>query len=245
MDIIVITDFDNFFPKPMSEYSAAVLETFFLDVINVCLNDNVNVTGITIRLYGGWYQGNAYSQKASQLQVTLQSMSIFPVIKKGQYIGGCISLAEQQYGVTQTWYNTFQEKRGIQKVTVDWTHIGTGCSQTSPNCPVKVLQNFIKNKSHQCPHAGCGTIQSEVFIRREQKMVDTMMACDIITYCAEENIAAIYAISDDTDLFPAIAISKIKNPTKSITVLMKNTQKYNQYQSVLSQFGANVKLLLL
>lgn len=245
MDVVVITDFDNFFPLQMSEYSATTLETFFLDVINICLNDKENVTNITIRLYGGWYQGNVYSQKASQLQVILQSINIFPIIKDSKCIEGSISLAEQQYGIAQTWYNTFQEKRGIQKVKVDWTHTGAGCTHTSPNCPVKVLHNFIKNRSHQCSTSGCSTIQTDVFFRREQKMVDTMMACDIITYCAEEDIAAIYIISDDTDLFPAIAISKTKNPTKKITVLMKNQQLYAQYDSILTQFSANVKLLSL
>lgn len=227
----------------MSKYSEELLKSFFMDVINNCLNDNVNVSCITIRLYGGWYQGNAYSQKASQLQVALQSMNIFPFIDGEQRIEGSISLAEQQYGIAQTWYNTYQEKRGIQNVKIDWAHTGEGCSHTSPSCPIKMLHNFIKDKRYQCPTSGCGIISSEIFYRREQKMVDTMMTCDIITYCAEEDISAIYIISDDTDLFPAIAISKTKNPTKNITLLIKNLQMKDQYQSILAQFSTNVKLL--
>ena len=245
MDIIIVTDFDNYFPKPMSEYPQTFIESFFLDVINTCISEQESIENIIIRLYGGWYQGNVYSQKASELQVKLQPINFFPILRNGSRINGCVEMAEQQYGIEQIWYNTYQEKRGIQKVKIDWTQTGNGCTRSSSNCPVKVLHNFIKTRSHHCPTTSCRIIQEDVFIRREQKMVDTMMTCDIITYCAEENVGAIYVISDDIDLFPALAISKTKNPDKVVTVMMKNANLLTQYQTILSPFNINVKLVTL
>lgn len=243
MDIIIVIDFDNYFPKQMSEYPHTLIESFFMDVINTCISDQKNIENIIIRLYGGWYHGNVYSQKASELQVKLQPINLFPILKDGNRINGNVELAEQQFGIGRIWYNTYQEKRGIQKVKIDWTQISDGCTRSSAHCPVKILQSFTKHKSHCCPTSGCTTINEDVFVRKEQKMVDTMMTCDIITYSAEENVGAIYVISDDTDMFPAVAISKTKNPDKSINIIMKNAQLLCQYQTILSPFNINIKLI--
>lgn len=244
MDIIIVTDFDNYFPKQMSEYPQTFIESFFLDIINTCVSEQEGIENIIIRLYGGWYQGNVYSQKASELQVKLQPMNIFPILRNGGRINGTIEMAEQQYGIDHIWYNTYQEKRGIQKVKIDWTQTSSGCTRSS-SCPVKVLHNFIKNRTHHCSTSNCSTVQENVFIRREQKMVDTMMTCDIISYCAEENVGAVYVISDDIDLFPALAISKTKNPSKSLNVMMKNAHLLSQYRTILSPYNINVKLVTL
>lgn len=123
MKSVVIVDFDNFFPRQMSEYPAERLESFFNAIISDIINNNKDISEIIIRLYGGWYQGNGYSKKASELQATLQGISLFPIIINNVRIIGSLEMAEQMYGVNHTWTNTFQEKAGIQKVKIDWTSV--------------------------------------------------------------------------------------------------------------------------
>ena len=243
MKSVVIVDFDNYFPKQMSEYPAERLETFFNLIISDILTNNSEISEIIIRLYGGWYQGNVYSRKASELQATLQGISLFPFTYNTSRIVGLIVMAEQMYGVNHIWTNTFQEKAGIQKVKIDWTRTGANCTHSAPKCPVKILSNFIKNSSHQCSNTGCGTIQSDVFFRREQKIVDTMMTCDVLSFSEENDVTSIYIISDDIDLFPSIALSKAKNADTNIIMVIKNRRLLGQYQNILSTFNAEAKIL--
>lgn len=243
MKSVVIVDFDNFFPRQMSEYPAERLESFFNAIISDIINNNKDISEIIIRLYGGWYQGNGYSKKASELQATLQGISLFPIIINNVRIIGSLEMAEQMYGVNHTWTNTFQEKAGIQKVKIDWTRTGDSCTHSAPTCPVKILSNFIKNSSHQCSNIGCSTIHSNVFFRREQKIVDTMMTCDVLSFSEESDVNTIYIISDDIDLFPSIALSKAKNSETKIIMAIKNQRLLSQYQSILSIFNAEAKIL--
>lgn len=243
MKSVVIVDFDNYFPGQMSEYPAERLETFFNSIISDILTNNTEISEIIIRLYGGWYQGNVYSRKASELQATLQGISLFPIITNNGRIVGSLEMAEQMYGVNHIWTNTFQEKAGIQKVKIDWTRTGAACTHSAPSCPVKILSNFIKNSNHHCSNTGCGTIQSNVFFRREQKIVDTMMTCDVLSFSEESDVNIIYIISDDIDLFPSIALSKAKNAETKIIMVIKNQLLLGQYQSILSTFNAEAKII--
>lgn len=244
MRTIVIVDFDNFFPQQMSEYNSTQLETFFNLRIQEILAVHPETERIDIRLYGGWYKNNGYSNKASELQTILQSISIFPLlIENNKKVDGVIELAEHMNGVPYVWTNTFQEKAGLQKVRIDWTKTGESCTHASPSCPVKILSNFIRNRNHQCSNSGCSTIHSDVFFRREQKMIDTMMTCDIMSFSEESDVNSIYIISDDTDLFPAIALSRTKNPETGIVMGIKNSQSLSYYRSILNQFNAETKLL--
>lgn len=242
MIVVAIVDFDNYFPKQIGDYPETYLQSFFTYVIDKIISEKYNVERIIIRLYGGWYKECRYTQKASQLQIKLQSISIFPIIVANKRIDGTIEMAEQQYGVNHTWYNTFQEKAGLQKVKINWEKTSEHCTHKAPSCPVKVMTNFMKDRKHQCSTQGCGTIQEEVFFRREQKMVDTMMTCDIITYSAEKDIGSLYIYSDDIDLFPAIAICNAKYPGTLISLVMKNRKMLDEYRNILSDFNTNVTL---
>ena len=197
-----------------------------------------------IRLYGGWYQGNVYTQKASLLATYLQQIDIFPIITNTGKVDGSVAIAEQQYGLDFVWYNTFQKKAGLQKVLIDHTKESQICSSNSGQCPVRILQKFIKNKERLCNNNGCTTKHQEILYRKEQKMIDTMMTCDVITYSSEPTVKAIYIASDDVDLFPCIAISKVRNVDKEITLLMKNGLQEPLYSNILSNCNAKVKTLI-
>lgn len=174
----------------------------------------------------------------------MQQIDIFPIITNIGKVDGSIAIAEQQYGLDFVWYNTFQKKAGLQKVLIDHTKESQICSSNSGQCPVRILQKFIKNKERLCNNNGCTTKHQEILYRKEQKMIDTMMTCDVITYSSEPTVKAIYIASDDVDLFPCIAISKVRNVDKEITLLMKNGLQEPLYSNILSNCNAKVKTLI-
>ena len=180
--IVIIVDFDNYFPGQLQNYTIQELESFFTKIINLIFSEHNDTHNIIIRLYGGWYQENVYTQKASLLATYLQQIDIFPIITDTGKVDGSVAIAEQQYGLDFVWYNTFQKKAGLQKVLIDHTKESQICSSNSEQCPVRILQKFIKNKERLCNNNGCNTKHQEILYRKEQKMVDTMMTCDVITY---------------------------------------------------------------
>lgn len=242
--VVVIVDFDNYFPGQLQNYTIQELESFFTKIINVIFSEHNDTNNICIRLYGGWYQEYVYTQKASLLATYLQQINIFPIIINSRKIDGSIVIAEQQFGLDFVWYNTFQKKAGLQKVLIDHSKESQTCSSNSGLCPVRILQKFIKNKERPCNNVGCTTKHQEILYRKEQKMVDTMMTCDVITYSSEPTIKAIYIASDDVDLFPCIAISKVRHSDKEITLLMKNGMQEPLYSNILSNCNAKVKTLI-
>lgn len=240
---VVIVDFDNFFPKNMNDYSIEEVDAFFSNVVDLILQQRPKVSFVNFRLYGGWYKGVSFTQKASALSSMLAYVDVFPIIIGDEKVDGTIDMIYSQYGLDDfVWYDTFREKAGLQKFRIDRSKMGIHCASNESVCAVKILDKFVR-KQKMCQNIGCTTIQQEVFVRREQKMIDTMMACDVIALSDEKDISAMYIVSDDIDIFPSIALCKKWNPKIELTLIIKNNLSQPQYSSVLSNFDTKVVLL--
>ena len=241
---IVIIDFNNCFRGSIMNITQEQYKNLFTNVIEEILQKNGNnISEILVRLYGGWYQNHNLTNVASDVQTKVQQIDLFPIIKDKKKYDGCIEVVSTQYGLSEVWYNTLQEKAGIPRLRIDEEHQDIGCEQRKEICPVHILQKFLQKKATICRNPGCKTEHSKVFYRREQKMIDTMMTCDIITYSAEEDVAALYIVSDDIDLFPGIAISKFKNNSIDMNLFVRTTQTKLTYQQILSTYNINIKSL--
>ena len=56
---------------------------------------------------------------------------------------------------------------------------------------------------------------------------------------------SVYVVSDDIDLFPGIAISKVMNNNKDIHLLVSSTQIKEKYSNLLNHFNIDVQKYLL
>ncbi|MFK2205580.1 hypothetical protein ACIXJQ_02080 [Bacteroides fragilis] len=72
------------------------------------------------------------------------------------------------------------------------------------------------------------TKHSDIFFQREQKMVDTMIACDLLSYCEESSTNCLYLISDDMDHFPALALCHKKKGGASYICRNKKCTKHSK-----------------
>ena len=122
---------------------------------------------------------------------------------------------------------------------------GQSCTRNESSCPVHILKKFLNTKRTICQTEGCRTIHQQVFYRREQKMVDTMMTCDTLTYASDPEVNSVYVVSDDIDLFPGIAISKVMNAGKDIHLLVSSDQTRERYMATLNHFHIDVQKYLL
>ena len=76
---VVIIDFDNYFQKDINEYSKEQIESLFLKIIDY-ISINNDVMQINFLLYGGWYQDDDLTNRASVVFQKISNIDIFPHI---------------------------------------------------------------------------------------------------------------------------------------------------------------------
>jgi uncharacterized LabA/DUF88 family protein len=249
MKYIFFIDFDNWFTKrDLSLYSAQQLQFEFKEIIETSVDISLlnNSDEIELRLYSGWYQESLLTQKASILLEKMPLIKLFPIItSKRIIIKGNIILVDTLAQVPKyVWRNTLKEKKGLSYVRVNNDKLNETCFGNKENCPPQILKRISKNKKHSCRVDGCDSLNSDLFVKTEQKMVDTMIACDIITYSMEHDVGKIVVVSDDIDHFPALAVAsqnKLRFETNCVfEVLIKNSRSQSSYQTIMSNFSINI-----
>lgn len=242
----ILVDFDNIFPRPINEYTTDIIKQVLSFSVNSLKGNMPDVNRFIIRLYGGWYEDNSFTPRASNISSMLPVLNaFFPILSPPKtIIQGNIELATQLYGHSFVWYNTYREHAGIPKLRIDHSALGIQCNSNANTCPVKILKKFTEKKQRVCDTAGCTTIHSSVFFQKTQKYVDTMIACDIINMSLDDEIIGVYVLSDDVDHFPAFAVAHDINTTKAkLGLFITNDQNINNYSSLLNSFEVDVTLI--
>lgn len=247
MKYIFLVDFDNWFiKKDLNQYTEEEIEYQFKEIIDASINFNslTSSSYIEIRLYGGWYQDDRLTNKASILLGFLSSFNFFPIIKNNNIIRGKIEVVDTLINVPNyQWRNTLKEKSGMSYIKINNEKLNETCSQNKTNCPPHILKRIAKKKTHMCAVDGCDSLNNDLFIKTEQKMVDTMIACDLISYSMEDDIFKIIIVSDDVDFFPALAVASHNNTRFNknclFEVLIKNSRLKLNYKNILSNFSVN------
>lgn len=245
-NIGIIVDFDNIFPHSINQYSVEDIQRVLSFTIDSIRQKTPEIDRFIVRLYGGWFENNNLTPRASSISSMLPTLnSFFPIlIQPKTIIHGNIELATQLYGHEYVWYNTYKEHAGLPKLRIDHSVLGSKCNSNPNTCPVKILKKFVDSKNRVCNMDGCTTIHSSVFFQRTQKYVDTMIACDIISMGTDDDFVGIYVLSDDVDHFPAFAVTHDLNKTEAkLGVFMTNTQNLDQYSSLLAPFEIDVTLI--
>lgn len=237
--VAVLIDFDNAFQRPINLYTNADFQRTITFVVNKAKATIPDVELFIFRLYGGWYEQNSLTAKASAVSAMLPDMNMmFPIIDQpSRLIHGRVELATQLYGHSFVWYNSYREHYGLHSLRVNTSAMSEKCAEKENTCPVKILKKFTGKKSRICHHDGCNTIHSNVFYERTQKYVDTMMTCDIITLASEDEVAGIYVMSEDEDLFPAFAVAHDLNGTEAkLGLILRSDSQVTNYTALLSPF---------
>jgi len=242
--VAILIDFDNAFQRPMNCYTNADFQRTIDFAINTARSAIADVEKIVVRLYGGWYQDNSLTARASAVSSLLPELDrLFPIIEQqpSRLIHGSVELATQLYGHSFVWYNSYREHYGLHKLRVNTSVMGEKCAENNDTCPVKILKKFTEKKSRICHHEGCSTVHSKVFFERAQKYVDTMMTCDIITLGSDEEVVGIYVMSEDVDLFPAFAVAHDLNETEAkLGLILRSVSQLEHYMALLSPFDIAV-----
>ena len=157
-----------------------------------------------VRLYGGWYEDQVMTSRAQEVSVSMQDE--FPAIIRVNTIENniCIIKAVAQLALSlleepnHHLFSTYRRKGKPNNIRVE-TPQSIGC--VNGGCLLPYAKNLLK--TGRCTTAGCLIDCDSLVYRHEQKIVDTMLACDLL-YLGRQNYDQLLIVSDDDDFLPPI-----------------------------------------
>lgn len=162
-----------------------------------------------IRLYGGWYEGNVMTTLSQKVSANIQSE--FPSVIRLPSLAGnpCMLTATAELAMSlleepaHHLFNTYRRKGRPNNVRVSRPE-DVGCCES--DCPLSAARKLLA--TGKCPNTNCSTT-GDLIYRHEQKIVDTMLTCDLI-YLAQQPYDYLLVISNDDDFLPPIRTALLR-----------------------------------
>jgi uncharacterized LabA/DUF88 family protein len=167
---------------------------------------------VRVRLYGGWYQGDALSTLAQQLSAEIAGAFPKPMelLADGKRLRlrVIVELARSLLvDPARDLFHTFRP-RGLPGGLRCATPPFEGCANVHA-CPIRPLHELLEFRI--CPTGGCEVRAKDVLDRAEQKLVDTMITTDLVQLALEGERLAI--VSSDDDMWPGIRMALSRGHT--------------------------------
>lgn len=211
---VALVDLDNWHEADAERSIDLTLREVIPEVTARLLEVAPRTAFISVRLYGGWTERGALSQDASMVAAHIADVDPFPIPAGSHLVHGEIHLATTLSmcpGVELG--DLFRTRQGPPRLRLANRPRPAGCAD-SDGCAAKALQKFTERGSRQCPSPGCTVTAGAAFSTRQQKMVDTLMACDLLDFAHDPDVVAISVVTADTDLMPPLVQAlALRRPT--------------------------------
>lgn len=163
--------------------------------------------GVTVRLYGGWRSNGTLTNFAQKLvpEIHSQSPTVLSILDSGVVINVrlTVELAQGPIGSNTSLEQTFVKNRGLRNFrSRSMPH--PECANP-PSCGLKIFSELTH--STQCSNIGCNSKLADIFVRDEQKMVDTLIVADIAHQAFAAKATDIVVVSSDTDMWPGVLLA--------------------------------------
>lgn len=189
---------------------------------------------VNFRLYGGWYDLTSMTRYAEK--ISLELSADFP-----RTFRPFTSSISQETLVLQAelarallvdpdnnLLHTFRERETPKGFKVNSPQ-SAGCSKA--DCGLRHLKDFIKKG--YCPAAGCILTSRDLLIKAEQKLVDVMLASDLLHIVDTKPDELIAVVSSDEDLWPALRQALLKTQNVIHVQAVPNRRTPAHYSNLL------------
>ncbi len=99
---------------------------------------------------------------------------------------------------------TFRRREGPSRLQLTNTPLPDRCVGNINDCPLRTLVHITRRPSRACPVDMCDVTPREAFVVNEQKMVDVMIASDLLYFCRDSTAIGVALTTCDSDLLPAL-----------------------------------------
>ena len=206
MSIAVFIDYDNLLT---AHKTSGILDVVTKVLLQVPPASQEGRRECAVRIYGGWYEGPSMTQLAQKVAVEIQRD--FPAIirlPKGTIHSFLPTTAELAVAMMEEpshhLFGTYRRKGKPANLRVQMPQ-SVGCTDAA--CPLPLAAKLLKSGS--CPISTCTVSAWDLVYRHEQKLVDTMLTCDII-YALRLDYEQIILVSDDDDFLPPLRTASLR-----------------------------------
>lgn len=197
----IFIDYDNLLP---AQKSAGILDVITRALIQLPFDTGIFRGKCDVRVYGGWYEGTHITRLAEDVAVEIQRE--FPTVIRLPISGrdhvSLLANAELAVALIQEpghhLFNTYRRKGKPANVRVKEPAI-VGCTENA--CILPMMKRLLRTGS--CPQVNCAVAMNDLVYRNEQKIVDTMLSCDLI-HAANGIADRIILVSGDDDFLPPL-----------------------------------------
>jgi hypothetical protein len=223
MNATLLLDYDNVYPTSATAPTLELVTHDLSEMMMLATRSQPGTKAVHVRVYGGWTEGGTLTRRASEVLQTLPTASFFPLIGAGgTIVGGTVGLA---HGLALhpefTLGDTYVRRLGPPQVRLQRA-IPAGCVAGSDHCPARILRAFTYRGNRRCPVDGCNVQSSDAFVTHEQKMVDGLMACDLLGLSRLGNPGedTVGIVTSDRDLLPAVvAAAQMRSASVAVIAL--------------------------
>lgn len=210
INCLIFIDYDNL---PLQQKTAGILDIVTRSMIQVPFEAAVTRSRCEVRVYGGWYEGASITKLAQDLSIEIQRD--FPAIIRLPItpMHHCLVSANAELAVAllqepgHHLFHTYRRKGKPSNVRVE-APTAIGCND--PDCILPLMKKLLRTGA--CPKPGCTVVSKDLVYRHEQKIVDTMLTCDLI-YAADSQTEYIVLVSDDDDFLPPLRTVLLRGTT--------------------------------
>jgi uncharacterized LabA/DUF88 family protein len=220
--MLVLVDYDNI----EKDYTRKGIEYLVRKIVSKIDKSHLHKKGITVRLYGGWYEGNSFTRKAESINIEI--VSGFPIVatlsdNESEEIVNCELAVGMLADPATHLISTFRERE--MPTGIKTTH-PRDCGCDFSDCPLYEFRDFILRGVCSV----CNDVSPEQFLyRAEQKLVDTMLTCDLLFEASNSGVVVL--VSSDDDLWPGIRTSLLSGK-KIIQIHGKNDRRQSPYYRI-------------
>ncbi|MBE0643267.1 MAG: NYN domain-containing protein [Bacteroidetes bacterium] len=174
---------------------------------------------VLVRFYGGWYIKNILTIDAQRLSAEISAeFPVAHVMNSNKMIVDCeLALTLRSDMKRHIWHTMRKHRMPTGLFSLGQEDIGCDKGNCIASSFKKLLETGV------CPIEGCTTKVNQILGKDEQKLVDAMIASDMI-HCMITGEKEIVLVSSDDDFFPAIQLL-VQNGVKLIQV---NTKRRNR-----------------
>ena len=210
MNVHVFVDYDNVVGQERRKGLVYVAERILQTIIHGA-SGLVAPTRFAFRLYGGWYGGTTPTRLAQNLAVEISAhfprRSVIPTASPVTCLVGMELAYSLDIDPSRHLLHTYRRQGAIDDVSCR-PPIAAGCTEAA--CALTSMHQFLT--SGGCAMSGCAMTPADFLFRGQQKLVDTMLAADVI-HLAHVNAEPLCVVTSDDDLWPAIKTALVLGRT--------------------------------
>lgn len=234
----VLVDFDNFSP-PAHSFNESALRHKLLECIQSALRAHGGGAVVQIRLYGGWMEGGILSRRGSEIASLLPLVDPFPITHGGLITRGSLTLATSLIGDQRIFADTYRRRGMVPRLRLKDAPLPEGCAEDMALCPARILKQFTQSATRRCPSTSCTVTAERAFLAHEQKMVDTLLSCDLFEMLDDPACRGVTLVTSDTDFVPPL-ISATRRGVKTLQLLLTMANWSPENQALLRESGIEV-----